>query len=493
MVKVWILSALLLMTTWVQAQELKLAQTQMMLGQSTSVQFFVMGDMYAEPSPVEQLIAQWDWSSWQQHFVIEQESIGQRSLRLRLYPIRAGVFELPAQSVAGVTMAATTFMVVENPEVSVEWQAAPQNAYWGQSWPWSVSTKVAHSAYVVEPKVLQQPEWLFPKWQQAIGQSHEFVLLSEQVQGRAVEQQWQSFYQLQLPLDVNPISRVTMNLNAPMIEVRGSGAPWRFVTPVQSVQMQALPSFLPAHVLIGDVSLQSQPVPTFLEQGELYYWTLQLRGAQMTEEALLLAVRHWLSEQTRSEAFEWFAPTLSANNAEVTITLPLRPKQAGHLHLPAWQLAYFDPETGKVVRQPQPEYSLLSVPWLLWMLAYALLSVIGFTVVALSTLFLQEWGRRYRQVAQVKRAKDVVELWRGLQASFQVQTVGEFAQVLNEAESAWVVALQTSLYAAEAKEDLLALQDAIQAAIWAQPWGLVDRVKDGVKHASERIGSIRRT
>lgn len=454
-----------------QAQDIKLTKQQLMLGESTVLSFFVTIAEKEGKTPVQQLIEQWDWSLWQKHFVITEEVHSERSLRLRLYPLRSGKIQLPEQRFAHMVLPALELWVMDNPEVTVAWQAPSNKAYWEQAWPWNFSVSLPHSAYVAEPKSLPTPEFLQSPAQQRIASQIE---ISERRNDNDQHIEWVAFQRDSLPLNVNPLTQVSLNIAAPVIEVRHNGGePWRFVAPAQTINFQPLPSFLPNQVLIGDFSVQHSFNHRLIEAGELLYWDWRISGAQMAHEDYVFALRNWFAEQPRNSKFEWFSPTISVNGDIAEVKIPLRAKHSGVMALPEWPFVFFQPTSGKVERIEFDSEHVVSIPaviyWLiyamLWLLAVVLL--LGLTLICAEVLWRLQWMKRLQQT------QSSLEMWQTLQQMHRsVQTVAQVQNAL-QAKGArnvqWLEQLNQNLFAGGSHDFAPLRQQAIRS-IWQLSW-----------------------
>ena len=397
--------------------------------------------------------------------------LSERSLRLRLYPLKAGVLRLPEQRFAHMVFPATELWVQENPEVSVAWDSALANAYWDQAWSRMFSVKLAHTAYVAVPIAIPVPDFLKTPAQQRIHQTVEFIERSN-LNNQQLE--WQQLQRFALPINVDPLTTVSLNMHAPVIEVRhGSGEPWRFVHPASRVFVQPLPSFLPNQVLMGDFKVDAHFEDSLLATGDLAEWQWRISGAQMVEEDFIYALQGWLADQEKTAGIEWFSPTIKVDGSEALVTIPFRTESFGRVALPSWQLAFFNPATAKMERRVFAQQFLWSLPAAIFSLIWIVFALVALILLVVATVVAQEWHWRWQWSQRIQSAKNILILWQQLKtlapfmhtpqnlAEFFAERCGKNLEHLQ-----WIAVLNRELYAQKPLENV---QDTEQFMQIKQP------------------------
>ncbi len=351
-----------------------------------------------------------DLSTLQSVFAIHDIDASSDSIRLRLYPLSAGLLKIPQLKIGALTIPATPIKVEENPEVSIDWTAPPAEMYGGQNSLWKATVKVDNEAYKVSYQAQPNRDWHIQFEEQPVVQS------SALIGGKTAVLVANYQPKTQLLLE----RRQQQLIHSPAVEVKNrSNRRWLFFDQPQTVKVKALPGFLPINMPLGQLSLQTQLPHGVKVSGDLNYWVWQLQGRSV-DSALLKNVAHQLIAQIAHDpAMEWLTESRESQmaltehglNSQLTVRVPFRLLTSGLVNLPELQLRYFDSDSGKVVSQVVESEWLWVVPaWLMWVLQWSLLIVGLLVLYALLWLIKQAWlNWKLRQsISQAQSAQQLI-------------------------------------------------------------------------------------
>ncbi|MDQ5767517.1 hypothetical protein [Thiothrix subterranea] len=175
--------------------------------------------------------------------------------------------------------------------------------------------------------------------------------------------------------------------------------------PLQMLDVQALPPYLPPTIPVGKVQIESRIEPSgWLQPDHLAYWHIRLHS-----DAVNTAQFPPILKQIQTtQGVEVFPATVGAVHELPLQTLnyriPLKAQSSGKLDLPTLQWHWFDPETGRLERQ---QYA----PPTPWVLAWAWRVILAISGGLLLLLGLRTAGyftyrrlRRWRSKRQVQQA-----------------------------------------------------------------------------------------
>jgi hypothetical protein len=199
----------------------------------------------------------------------------------------------------------------------------------------------------------------------------------------------------------------------PPLRYRLSGGTRRLF-PLESAQLEvrALPPYVPPTLPVGRVALSSALEPGgLLHTGHLAHWKVRLSAPAVPAAWLPPVLRglasdgavEFLPAQTAYHA----APDAGGIHARAEHTVPLRPRRDGRLVLPALEVQYFDPDTGRlewVSHTPPQPLALGSVAR--WSGVAALLALMAWGLPRVWRRVRRGWqGHRARQAARAELAR----------------------------------------------------------------------------------------
>ncbi len=355
---------------------------------------------------VENDFEQLDLSVLKQHFVIHDIEGGSSRLRLRLYPYEAGVFQLPAMHHGGLHVKPITIHVQENPEVSVTWQAPQEQAYPDEVLYWraDVSAKgenIPIRVLATENDPNQAYQWLGtaePKADHTLFENH-----------------------VRLISAVRFLKPGAYSLPSPGVRVDSSAYRHElFFAPPQTVQVRPMPSYLPAVLPVGQVSLNADFNPFWVVTGDLYHWVWRLNGQNVTDEQL----PNLASQLTDTDGFEWLMPTVERTQAvtesglmsRAEIDQPFRILEYGWVRLPALRVTYFNPQSGRLEDVVFPAQSMVALPGAVIVFGQLLLALLALVSLRVIWLGLREAFLKWRLLAGLKQADSVLQVWQQVDA-----------------------------------------------------------------------------
>ncbi|UOG91951.1 MAG: hypothetical protein L3K52_17455 [Candidatus Thiothrix sulfatifontis] len=200
-------------------------------------------------------------------------------------------------------------------------------------------------------------------------------------------------------LSAHTPGKQTIQLPAIRYNLNGrDAAQWQ--PPLQMLDVQALPPYLPPTIPVGKVQIESRIEPSgVLQPGHLAYWHISLHS-----DAVNTAQFPPILKQMRSSGVELFpAKVEKGEQSRLEYHIPFKPQSSGRLELPTLQWHWFDPETGRLEQQ---QYAP-PTPWVLawaWRVILAisggLLLLLGFRTAGYFTYRrLHRWHNK-RQVQQ---------------------------------------------------------------------------------------------
>jgi len=142
----------------------------------------------------------------------------------------------------------------------------------------------------------------------------------------------------------------------------GTKATWQ--APVQTVNVQPLPPYMPPTLPVGQVGIESFIEPEgILTPGSLAYWHVSLHSKTVTTGQFppLLKQLHKSVDIDVLPAKVSTNFDLASGEYQLDYLIPLKPKVSGRLDLPELQWHWFNPETARLEKQQyQPPR-----PWVL--------------------------------------------------------------------------------------------------------------------------------
>jgi len=348
-----------------------------------------------------------DLSAWRDRVALPRdydvelsEDNHSQSARLRLYPLRRGRLDLPGLHFAHTTTEAMRFEILPAREP-------------GSGHPMDFRYRLStHKPW--------QRQQVIVNCQLTLSDDYAVFRLSPHklagIQVRALQKQQQRVEagapgetRYRLGWLLTPSRAGDFQVAFPPIEyVRDGVVVRRFFVPPVTLQVRALPSWLPGTIPVGTVRLTNYAAPhNMLSSGVLSRLHLGLQLDGVAPELIpdyaqqLRSNRNWrfYAAQTRT------TNTLDADGLRqrVEYTIPLQPRSLGLWRLPALRLQYFDPATGSLeTANLQGPLLLVVNGWIKSLLALLLL-LLG---VYLGRRLWRGWQRywyRYRTYQQAMR------------------------------------------------------------------------------------------
>ncbi|RUM91880.1 MAG: hypothetical protein DSZ27_05000 [Thiomicrospira sp.] len=343
-----------------------------------------------------------DLTELQKQFVIYDIDGHSDRLRIKLYPLKTGNLIIPELKAGRLHVKPTTIKVLKNPEVSVSWQEPKKTVYPNETVLWSASVKADSAAILVENVLPENTPDLPYEW---IGQADPQI-------------QEGTFFGKKTVL----ASAVTMNqtghiaLKSPIIRIQNeTNKRWVFGAPPASIQVRPLPSYLPAVIPLGKVSVQNAFSSQLIVKGRLYNWYLDLNG----ENVAVSDLPNITNQLGRDASIEWLTPNLEKQttltsdglSSKVKIDQPFRVNHFGLTHLPALRLTYFDVNTGKLEDQFTSAQTLVVIPLWLMIVFQAVVAIIAVLIVLALGILLKASWTKYQLVTALKKADSATAVW----------------------------------------------------------------------------------
>jgi hypothetical protein len=314
-------------------------------------------------------------------------------LRMRLYPLTTGKLTIPSLNLGGLQ---TKAQVIEVRPAAIDGHQITFHRHLSTTEPWQ------------RQQVILWTEVSTPE---------AFVRLT-------VDEDWQppGFDLVPLPLTKHPSPTGQGNilgigwllfpllpgehhLDPPAIGYRVSGhIERRFYPGITTLQVKALPPYVPPTMPVGRPTLVSRVEPSGpLPTGSLAYWNLSLSSDALPPRRLPPIRGQIRGQGQSSDELTFLAekvertttPDQQGIHGSLRLQYPFKPLRNGRLQLPELQLDWFDPETGRLQRL----HHQAPRPWVyhqqgLWLLAAGLLLVVGWLLWRLIGLVTRSWRRR---------------------------------------------------------------------------------------------------
>ncbi len=357
-----------------------------------------------------------DWSTIKQHFVINDIDVGFNRIKVRLYPLSTGTFQLEEQQAGIIKLPKTTLNVQPNPNVSIQWQQPNHMLYAHQTSYWKATVWVKNSANKIAFK--PQNNAAMPKVTLHV-QPLGIPASPNQATRSGKTETFIASYEINTSNQtIQPIT-----LYSPMVVIKNpSNQRWYFFDHSLTASVQPLPNFLPATVAVGQLNWAQNPLSFLQTTGQLNHWEIQLTGQDIPPPYMKHLAYQLVQYIPDTTNIEWLSESqkltsqLTPNGLQTTLKLqlPYRTTQSGWVHFPPLMLNYFHPDTGKLYTLTLPEHTSLSLPnWLIW---------IGIWIIFLCTLALifnllqclkKTWLRRQLTQA-IQQANNPKALWQTL-------------------------------------------------------------------------------
>lgn len=203
-----------------------------------------------------------------------------------------------------------------------------------------------------------------------------------------------------------------------------------FYLPLASINVRALPPYIPPTIPVGTTGLAIQANNTlFLQPGETAYWQITLTGTALLPSRLPLVLKQiksgdklaFLPAETTSNS----SPNASGMHGLVTHRVPFKPAASGFSSLPSLRIQYFDPVTARLETVTTPAVILftLGTGWRL-LLASAAVIVFVSGLWFVGKLLLQGVRRRRRlnhALLSIQQADDWHAIRQGLKLYARAQ------------------------------------------------------------------------
>ena len=322
-----------------------------------------------------------DLTELQQQFAIQEVDAGSDQIRLRLYPLSAGLLTIPEIKTGAIHIPRTPITVNPNPEVTIVWQPPKSQAYLGENLVWKATVELKNSANQASFQVRENDGWQTEVQEQAVSEK-----LNEGEPTPSKTDVLVANYQF-LTSDLTANNQ-THTIRSPAVMVKNtSNRRWLFFDVPQTLTIQPLPQFLPMNMTVGKVGFTQDTGGFFKVAGDLNYWVWRIEGEGLDAFALQNLAHQLIGQMAHNEQVEWLSESREPNTqltetgltSSLIVRLPYRIVQPGLLTLPELTVRYFDVETGKLVNQVVESRFLMALPiWLVWIGQWLIL-IIGLT------------------------------------------------------------------------------------------------------------------
>jgi len=357
----------------------------------------------------------------QQQFAIQEIDTSSDQIRLRLYPLLAGLLTIPEIKTGAIYIPRTPITVKANPEVKITWQAPKSESYLGQNLVWKATVELKNSANRASFKERENTGWQTELQSQA--------LIETRNENDALASKTAVFvanYQF-LTSELTANNRLQTIQSPAVIVNNTTNRRWLFFDGPQTITIKPLPQFLPMNLTVGQVDFQPSTEGFFKIVGDLNYWIWHIEGKGVDDFALENLAHQLIGEMTHNDQIEWLSESREVSTqltekgltSQLIVRLPYRILKPGLLTLPTLNVRYFDVETAKLVSQVTNRDQLVALPlWLVWVAQWLAL------IAGLSILYGVLWQTKQAwlnwQLRQaIKKANNTQQL---MNAMFHWQT-----------------------------------------------------------------------
>ena len=319
----------------------------------------------------------YEFSELKKHFVIDTVDSRSDRLRVKFYPYQVGDYVFPAIQLNGVTLDERLIKVVKNTEVVVKWHEIPESLFFQQSIVQTADVELPSDEWRLIPETHLMDKTLREKWDLDVIDSI---------------QQEENQYQLTTIMNyrgfVEPLTQVQESIPAAHIKVRRpNGRYWHFYSPLNTVQLNPLPSFLPADALVADLYWQSSK-PAITVYKDVNYWHWKMQAENVSSAYLTNVAQEVVRQLSEIKSVIWLSPEIQSEQRliekegdlvlqqSLQLTIPFRPQQ-WFWQQPEIHLGFVSPESKKWQVEILLAGWKVSLPesvfWVLWIIGFMLL------------------------------------------------------------------------------------------------------------------------
>ncbi|GMR15862.1 MAG: hypothetical protein BMS9Abin31_0156 [Gammaproteobacteria bacterium] len=196
-------------------------------------------------------------------------------------------------------------------------------------------------------------------------------------------------YLLQIGWSLSALNNGRQRLELPAINYSVSGVSRKkYYLPIQYINIQKLPAYLPPTIPVGRVTLHSQLSKTgILKTDSIVYWNLQLKGNFISSYQLPPVLRQIKS----NDEFKFYPVNsvrkqlVTENNvtASVAHNIPLKILKSGIIKLPKIEVQYFDPVSGKLVNIILQQSNVIGLNLIWIIISYLLIILVSIYIIRL--------------------------------------------------------------------------------------------------------------
>lgn len=353
-------------------------------------------------------------------------------LKLALYPRHIGTLTVPALKFGGTRTRARSIAVttpaVQGRPIDVSTRVEPAQAWERQSILILVEVSTPERFASLETDRLKAPSFevvVVPPTREWVGEGN--------ARAAVLRAGWILF----------PLAAGDHRVDLPPLRYRSGGRDQRvFYLPRQPLRVRALPPYVPPLLPVGEVSITSTVEPaSLLNTDTLAYWTVTLRGTQLTPYQLP-AIRRQLQDHPGIEILPIESsrrsrPDPDGVHGEVIHRIPFKATSSGSLPLPPLKIQYFNPGSRRVVTHTHRADGpfVLGPVWRVLITGVALISsLVGARAGVRHWRRARQRQRQRRQaLAQIDRAKDAHGLRAALRPAARAEawspnlSIGEWA------------------------------------------------------------------
>ncbi len=216
--------------------------------------------------------------------------------------------------------------------------------------------------------------------------------------------------QLRLRWQLYPHTSGKQTIQLPVIRYYlNGGTRQKWLPPLQTIEVQALPPYLPPTLPVGSVAISSHIEPSgILRPDSLAYWHISLHSTTVptTQFPALLKQLKASSDLDVLPAKISVKSDTATGEFRLNYRIPLKPKTSGRLALPDLQWHWFDPKTARLEQMHyEPSRSWVLAFWqqILLLLSSGILLLAGaYPLIKRGLIYYRHWRSKQQVLRQLR-------------------------------------------------------------------------------------------
>ncbi|WP_321277320.1 hypothetical protein [Thiomicrorhabdus indica] len=354
----------------------------------------------------------YEFGELKKNFVIDTVDRRSNRLRIKFYPYQEGEYIFPNIRLNDVNLKERLIKVVKNPDINIKWHELPQTLFFQKSIVQTAELKLPSDEWRLIPEAHLMNQSMREKWR---------LDVLDPVQPR--ENQYQLTTVFNYRGFVEPLSQRQEKIPSAHIKVRRpNGRYWHFFSPIKSINLHPLPSFLPADALVADLQWQSSK-PTIGVYQDVNYWHWNMQAENVSPSHLKNLAQEVVRQLSEVKSVIWLSPEMVIQQSlkekeggmvvlqSLQLSIPFRPQQ-WFWKQPDIHLRFVNPDTQKWQVESLPAGWNISLPksvfWALWVIGFVLLIWVLKQLLKVSRAFWH-WQKMRSDCQNAQSVKQLLE------------------------------------------------------------------------------------